>query len=111
MSARGNLREVAPVAALAFANKVRAEHGLPALTALLPGEQYSNCRCPIAETIAYGMVGTAPCVVQRDTAIVTVDYDGDAHYYEPASEHDAPADVADFIELFDRGEYPSLVAA
>lgn len=93
-------------AVLDWVNEKRAERGLPTLAELPKGQRSISCNCPIALSLTPGN-GLIASTLPSGTNIYD-DYDAVSPYRETINH---PAEIKRFVNDFDAGLYPELVAA
>lgn len=89
---------------LDWVNKERAARDLPTLAELPKGERMRSNRCPISRSFE-GIEGTAPSTLPGSTVLFNAD---DGNMAVDTIKH-SPA-VAAFVNAFDDGQFPELVA-
>lgn len=93
-------------AALAFANELRVIVGMAPAMALLPGEPQDCKRCPIANTANKGRDGRRGRWELGGVAVLGMP----AGVLKNTPRIKVPPAVTDFMEAFDVGEFPDLLA-
>jgi hypothetical protein len=106
-------------ATLDFVNGLREALGLPTLAAMPAGSTYSAYSCPVATALSSSETGTAGAcqdfVDFHDTTAFNKLTEAGVdirHVYQGEDTYRvlAPPAVRAFVDAFDRGEYPELIA-
>lgn len=95
----------ARMAALAFVNRVRREHGLEAIDALVPGYRGMSMGCAIARSIMYDASARIAFVSTSAGGTTVTHHDGRISVYDHES------DVSRFVWAFDEQRYDDLTLA